>query len=111
MTRDPAMIGPSRTDSGSSRLGIHGVFGFVAVFGLLLTPIVLAQRQLRRSRSLQGAGLVGILALIVAISAVDLIPNAMLTSFTVFLSGALAGVVPGSLRVQREAAAAGDLRR
>ena len=84
-------------------LGAYGTLGFVAVFGLLLTPVILAQRRLARSRLGRDQRMVAILALIVAISAVDLIPNSMLTSFTVFLSGALAGVVPGILRAQKAA--------
>jgi hypothetical protein len=77
------------------QLGLSGVVGFVGTFGILLVPIFLARRRFVWIRSAVHRQMVACLALIVAIYAVDLLPNGFFNSFTVFLSGALTGVVRG----------------
>lgn len=87
------------------QLGSQGVVGFVGAFGLLLTPVILALARVGWIRSAGDRRLVATMALIVAISAMDLIPNGFLSAFTIFLSGALAGVVRGSRPIRGRAEA------
>jgi len=77
------------------QLGIWGVVGLVGTLGILLAPIFLARRHFSRIRSSADRRMIACLALIMAIYAVDLLPNGFFNSFTVFLSGALTGLVPG----------------
>jgi O-antigen ligase len=80
------------------RLGTQGAVGLAATFGLLLGPVLSAFR--RRGRLTSGAEwvVVAATAWIVALSGVDLLPNAMLTPLLVLFSGALAGVMEGTRR-------------
>jgi hypothetical protein len=69
--------------------GVSGVFGFVTVFGLLVVPVFLAARRLRGIRDPFDQRLVAALALTVAITALDLLPNGLFSSYPYFLAGAL----------------------
>lgn len=75
-------------------LGQRGLVGYVGMFGLLLWPVVLAYRQRKRIRDPGERHLVAALALIVAINAVDLLPNGLFSYLPYFYSGVLAGVLP-----------------
>jgi len=98
-------------------LGVYGLLGFIAEFGLLTVPIFLMARQSASSRkqnekqfrsqiqveipvrkSVQErfvedstSPLIGSLSLLLAINVVDLLPNATLTPVTWLLAGALYG--------------------
>jgi hypothetical protein len=78
------------------RMGTRGYVGFVGSFGLLLAPIFLARRRVRRLADPLDARLLDALALIVAVSAVDLLPNGLFNVLPFFLAGALAGLAQGS---------------
>jgi hypothetical protein len=83
------------------QFGKRGIVGFVTVFGLLLTPIWRAARHLSRIRSRDDRILIASLSLVVAVYCVDLLPNGFLSSFTILLAGALAGLIPGLQAEQR----------
>jgi hypothetical protein len=70
-------------------LGITGFTGFLIRFGLLLIPVFLAGRRLRRSRDEHGRRLVAATSLILTVSALDLLPNSLYSNYPYFLSGAL----------------------
>jgi O-antigen ligase/polysaccharide polymerase Wzy-like membrane protein len=70
-------------------LGISGAVGFASSFALLVFPIVLARRRLKNIDDLLERRLVASLSLIVAFTALDLIPNGLFSSYPYFLSGAL----------------------
>jgi hypothetical protein len=70
-------------------LGSRGLVGFLSDFGLLVIPILVAARRLRRVQDRQAQILLAGLALIIALRLVDLIPNGRWTSLPTFLAGAL----------------------
>lgn len=76
-------------------LGNRGLIGFVSTFGLLLVPIFVAARRLRRVRRQRDRLMLSGLALIAAVCAADLLPNGMFTNLVVFISGCLAGTAKG----------------
>lgn len=73
------------------QLGTRGVVGFTAAFGLLLAPIAAVARRMPAVGSGVDRVLLGGSSLVVAITAVDLIPNGFLNCFHVFFAGALVG--------------------
>jgi hypothetical protein len=76
-------------------MGSRGLAGFLAIFGLLLIPIFVAARRMGRIPRKRDRLMLSGLALIVALSGVDLLPNGMFTNFVVFASGCLAGTAKG----------------
>lgn len=76
-------------------LGNQGLTGFVCAFGMLLAPIHMASRATRRLRARQHRALFAALALILAITAVDLLPNGFLFAWHLYLAGAVAGLSVG----------------
>jgi hypothetical protein len=81
------------------RLGMRGIVGWAGTFALLLLPIWRARKCLpklddERDR-IQLAGL----SLILAIYAVDLLPNALFTNLPIFLGGALYGITGSIARM------------
>ena len=82
-------------------LGSTGVLGLACTLGLLLAPIGQANLALRRWRSPRDRVLVAVLAWLVAISAVNLLPNADFSPFILLLAGALSGVSEAALRASR----------
>jgi hypothetical protein len=72
-------------------LGVYGLFGFVAEFGLLTLTVLRAASALRFTESARDRIYLAALALIVAVSMVELLPNATLTPWTWLLAGALLG--------------------
>jgi hypothetical protein len=71
--------------------GIQGAWGFLCTFGLIVWPIFVLRRRLRRVQAPDERIMLAGLACILAVGAVDLLPNALHNSFTVFLAGALWG--------------------
>jgi hypothetical protein len=95
-------------------VGQFGIVGFLAQFGLLTLPVFRTVAALRRIQSMREKIFLAALALIVAITAVEQLPNASIFSWSWLLVGALSGRVESlrwrplqskDLRVGREAAA------
>jgi hypothetical protein len=76
------------------QLGIRGILGFVAAFGLLVIPLLLARRHWRAVSASDRWSLAA-LATIVAIYSIDLIPNGLFNVFPFFFAGALVGAATG----------------
>lgn len=72
-------------------IGVYGVFGFLAEFGLLALPVFCAASALRFSETERDSIFLGTLALIIAINLIDLLPNGSLSPWTWLLAGALLG--------------------
>lgn len=87
------------------QLGQRGILGVLLTFGLMLLPVLVASRSLPRIRDRSDRSLVATLALIVALSAADLLPNGLFTFLPIALAGALLGatqgIVAASLRESR----------
>jgi uncharacterized membrane protein len=81
--------------------GVSGVTGFLTEFGLLLVPIFLTSRRLRWVEDPTQRRLIASLSLIVAVTAVDLIPNSRFSSYPYFLAGALLSLSAASQRPGR----------
>ena len=92
-------------------LGMQGVLGLVATFGLLLGPIWLATAAGRAFRTVEDRLAVGILAWLVAISGANLLPNADFTPFILLMAGALAGVTEAARAARRADAREARRRR
>ncbi|HEY2899650.1 MAG TPA: hypothetical protein VGL59_03665 [Polyangia bacterium] len=73
-------------------VGITGLWGFVCSFGILLTPIFLAGRRLRRIGAPTDRQLVAGTAFLLAILAVDLLPNGLWAVYPFLIAGALSSV-------------------
>jgi len=76
-------------------LATRGVVGFLCTFGLLVIPVIVAQRRIPKIPEAGDRVLVAGLSLIVAIHALDLIPNGLFSLLPFFFAGALMGVLPG----------------
>ena len=72
-------------------IGQFGLFGFLAEFGLLVLPIFRAASALKFAGSINDKVNLAALALILATSVVDLLPNSGLMPWTWLLAGALLG--------------------
>jgi hypothetical protein len=72
-------------------MGQFGFVGFLAEFGLLVLPIFRAFRAMRFLQNPREQIFLAALTLILAISVVDLLPNASLSSWTLLLAGSLLG--------------------
>jgi hypothetical protein len=72
-------------------MGVYGLFGFVAEFGLLALTVFRAASALRFTQPARDRIYLTTLALIVAINMVELLPNAALSPWTWLLAGALLG--------------------
>lgn len=82
-------------------LGNVGVAGFTAAFGLLLVPIVVTRKRWKTLFDEQDRRLMGGACLILAILAVDLIPNGMWGLYPYLLAGAITGALRG-VRLQQQ---------
>jgi hypothetical protein len=84
-------------------LGQFGFVGFIAQFGLLTIPVFRAAKALRKIGSVREKILLAALALIVAITAIEQLPNASISAWSWLLVGALLGRVEkiDSVRVRR----------
>jgi hypothetical protein len=72
-------------------LGVFGVVGFLAEFGLLALPIFTAALALRFAKSTKEKVFLSALALILATNVFDLLPNSTLRPWTWLIAGALLG--------------------
>jgi hypothetical protein len=72
-------------------LGIFGWAGWLGIFGLLLSPIVLMWGRLSRVPLQDVSPYVMGMGLLLAINVFDLLPNATLTPMTWMIAGALVG--------------------
>lgn len=68
-----------------------GIVGFIAEFGLLCLTVFKASAALRYAKNYRESTLFSVLALIVAASIFDLLPNGFLFSFTWLTAGVLLG--------------------
>jgi len=83
-------------------LGRFGLVGFVSFFALLTVPAYLASKAWRRlPRGPARVALITVVLLVV-MRAVDLLPNAFLAPFTLFLAGSLLGLDFGRRRRRAE---------
>jgi hypothetical protein len=80
--------------------GSQGVLGFATLFGAWLLPVFLLSRRLRNVADRRSGHVVATTALIVAVNALDLLPNAFMNPFTLLMAGALAGTAE-TLRLPR----------
>jgi hypothetical protein len=92
-------------------MGSRGLVGFAAVFGLLLVPVFRAGRAQTRVANERDRLMLSGTALLISISAVDLVPNGMFTNFIVYLAGCLAGAARGALRAPDRSARRSPRRR
>jgi len=72
-------------------LGVFGIVGFVAQFGLLALPIYTSARAIRYANSGKDQIFLCALTLILAINILDLIPNSSIRPWTWLIAGALLG--------------------
>ncbi|MBR0836971.1 hypothetical protein JQ612_27570 [Bradyrhizobium manausense] len=72
--------------------GQFGLVGFIAQFGLLTLPVFSCWRVISRLQLVREGTLVGTLALIVALTAIEQLPNASTSPWSWLLAGALFGV-------------------
>ncbi|MEM9071942.1 MAG: hypothetical protein AAGE52_25765 [Myxococcota bacterium] len=79
-------------------LGMRGAIGFLEAFGLLLIPVILAYRRRKLFRLGTDRQLVAGLALMVAVCALDLIPNGLFSNYPYLLAGALFGILQEARR-------------
>jgi hypothetical protein len=71
--------------------GIRGIVGFIAFFAYLLSPIFLLRKRLPRVQGREEQTLLAGLAIVLAVSAVDLLPNGLFNTIPLFLAGILYG--------------------
>ena len=97
MVHDPESGRPVSVSDGHWIIayGVKGMVGFAGIFLLIVWPLFGLRRRLARIEEPADRTLLCGLAVIVATSAVDLIPNGMFTTLTVFLAGALFGAGRG----------------
>lgn len=76
-------------------LGSRGLTGFVALYGMLALSILLARRRLSQIDDRRDRILLAALALISALSTVDLLPNGLFNDLPFFYAGAVAGLSEG----------------
>jgi hypothetical protein len=72
-------------------IGIFGMVGFVAEFGLLALAVLRAATALKFAQTIREREYMAALALIVAVSIINLLPTSGLSSWTWLLVGALLG--------------------
>ena len=68
-----------------------GAWGFVCTFGLVLLPIFYLRRRLAKIPEKEEKILLAGVCVLLIVGAVDLLPNSLQNSFTIFLAGALWG--------------------
>jgi hypothetical protein len=83
-------------------MGQFGLFGFLAEFGLLVLPVLRAASVLRFTEPSRERFFLAALALIVAISVIDLLPNSSVAPWTWLLTGALLARVESLRNVARQ---------
>jgi hypothetical protein len=83
--------------------GIAGATGFVAAFGMLLVPVFVASRRLRSIRRRGDRLLVSGTSFLIALVALDFIPNALWADYPYLLGGALLAVTRALAHAPRRA--------
>jgi len=83
----------------------QGIIGLIAELGVLLVPIFLALSRFKRI-PLKMRTDVAVMALIVAITSLDLVPNGRFAGYPHFLAGVLAAAIGIALERERESARA-----
>ncbi len=91
-------------------VGERGAVGYIGAFGLLLAPLFSIFRARRRFGSRAESQLAFGVAMIVAASAVDLLPNGLFSTLPYFFSGVLAGAVPSARTAAPRRATRGAVR-
>ncbi len=87
---------------------MRGAVGLACAFLLLLTPLFIAARRVRKIPEKRDQLLVAGLGMMVAVSALDLLPNGLLLTYPYFLAGSLYGLtrILTSARLQAAVGAA-----
>jgi hypothetical protein len=83
-------------------LGTFGIVGFVAQFGLLTLPVFRVRKVIGLVKSSGEKTLLSSLTLIVAIAAIEQLPNASITPWNWLLAGILLGRVEQLRSVSRK---------
>ncbi len=86
-------------------LGQNGAISFIAIFGMLVVPLLRAFLAARERRDRPDTQWVMGAAIMVAISAVDLLPNGSPSIRTIFAAGALTSALDGWPELERRIAA------
>lgn len=73
------------------QIGTYGWLGYIAEFGLLALPLILMAREAVLQRGVVFSRVACGMALILAVSMVDLLPNATIVAITWLMAGALMG--------------------
>ena len=77
------------------RIGGRGIVGFIGFYGMLLFPIVLARRRMKKIAAPEDRKIIDALCLLCALNAVDLLPNGLFNQLPFLWAGALAGLSSG----------------
>jgi hypothetical protein len=91
-------------------VGVFGLIGFGARFGLLALAVFRAAGALKYARTTREKRHLAALALIVAINIVDLVPNSTISPWTWLLVGALVGRAESLGAVARQRIPIGNMR-
>jgi hypothetical protein len=91
-------------------VGVFGLIGFGARFGLLALAVFRAAGALKYARTTREKRHLAALALIVAINIVDLVPNSTISPWTWLLVGALVGRAESLGAVARQRIPVGNMR-
>lgn len=78
-------------------LGERGLVGFFGLFGPLVAPVLLALRRMPRIVDPERRRVIATLVFIVAVNALDLIPNGLFTFIPFVFAGVLAGTLEGEM--------------
>jgi hypothetical protein len=85
-----------------------GIVGLVSRFSLLLLPIFMVRRRLRKLAKPQQLQLAG-LSVVLAATSIDLLPNGFFSALPMFLAGAITGLAQG-MPSRRAGTGAGAIR-
>jgi hypothetical protein len=83
-------------------LGQFGFVGFIAQFGLLTIPVFRAAKALKQIGSIREKMFIAALALIVAVTTIEQLPNASITAWSWLLTGALLGRIEKISSMRRQ---------
>ena len=91
-------------------MGVFGLVGFVATFGLLGLAVFRAATALKYAQAIREKEYLAALALIIAINIIDLLPNSSLSPLTWLLVGALLGRAEALHAVARQRTSLRDMK-
>lgn len=83
------------------RVGTRGLVGFFGLYGMLVIPMYVAARRIRKIPSAEDQRLLGGVAMVTALWTVDLLPNGLFHALPFFYAGATYGLSKGLLNPQR----------